>query len=507
MEIPTLLIMASISVDDLIQALDAISEGPVRVKRCITQLSYLDLVDSGVLPNLIALTPAIASKRYPPWIYHLQKSGYTNVFSDFGLFVEEIIYAAICSVPVPYVKIWTEISQIPVPDEIKSDNNFLGGIVTWTRSIFRDPKIEHNKPLVYKSIEGHPDLLCHSRWILEVKTTGNFSKMAHQTYLQILAYCALARKSGQTCNFIGILLPLQRQIVWFDVTSWQENRYLDILLRESEWVMADLEINDPRFHIDDYEPIILAPNIIGSIGRLLQSDILGTHIRKDMVFDPAFRQLNIPVQIFLSNPQAKSFISSQEIEQMKSNITPSTQLYVHAPYIINLANDETWPAERLRHELLACRQLGGKGVVVHVGCYKQNDKHVALQRMESSIKQVLEVASDECPLILETPVGEGTELCVTVEQLQSFYASFGGTPKLKICIDTAHIWVRVMIRNIMFVLGWIDTPVVSHWYILMIPNDHEVHVLIDILHPDWVTLDTNDCGESTNFVEKIISQW
>lgn len=425
----------------------SLTQAPIRVRQLITQLSFSDLSRTGVVPDLRQLTPETVSKRYPPWIYQLSKS-YPQTFADFGLFIENVIYTAINNGKMNYTAIWSNVSDIPVPAQLQQANNFLGGIIGWISPLFRDQSVEHNLELTYKQVQGHPDFFCRSipgnekeTWIIDVKCTANFKKMSEQTFLQILAYSALARINGHSSNYIGVLLPLQRQIIWYNVSLWDHRMYLNLLLREARWVPKDLEIYNPLSIISETSgQIALAPNVVGLIGRYLDSEILGSHIRKDSVFDSSFRNMRVPAQIFLSNPHAKGFVAMEEIAQIAQNIAPETQLFVHAPYIINLSSQESWPVERLRHELLACQRMGGKGVVVHVGKYKDQDYRLALNQMETSIRTVLDAASEQCPLLLETPAGEGTELCAGLTEFQAFYDRFGGDKRLKICIDTAHIW-------------------------------------------------------------------
>jgi deoxyribonuclease IV len=432
---------------------------PIRVRRMITQFSYSELARTGVIPNLAASTPSIATKRYPPWLYQL-KHKYENIFADFGLFIEEIIYTAIINGRMNYAEIWSRVSTIPVPSELAANqNSFVGGIIGWVRSVFAEHKVEHNTELTHRNIQGHPDLFSRTEsgtWILDVKTSSSFKSIVRsrvnnsgeEAYLQILAYCTLARAIGHINNFIGILLPLQRQIFWYDVTNWNDSFYRNLLIREAEWVIRDIEIYNPlsflRSYINqdntDKQPLFIAGNVIGMPARYLESTILGSHMSKESAFDPSFRQITTPIQIFLTNPQAKGFIPSSDIVQIIQNMSPDTKLFVHAPYIINLCADDTWPVERLRHELLACQQLGGKGVVVHVGKYKDQNIETALDNMEGSVRNTLEVATDQCPLLIETPAGEGTELCSGLTQFQKFYNRFRGATNFKICVDTCHIF-------------------------------------------------------------------
>jgi len=63
--------------------------------------------------------------------------------------------------------------------------------------------------------------------------------------------------------------------------------------------------------------------------------------------------------------------------------------------------------------------------------------------MLESIRNVLIEATEECPLLLETPVGEGLEICSVLEDLSDFYNQFTMDEKklIRLCVDLCHIWV------------------------------------------------------------------
>jgi deoxyribonuclease-4 len=48
-------------------------------------------------------------------------------------------------------------------------------------------------------------------------------------------------------------------------------------------------------------------------------------------------------------------------------------------------------------------------------------------------------ATPECPLLLETPAGQGSEVLRTWEEFAAFVAAIGD-PRLRICIDTCHVF-------------------------------------------------------------------
>lgn len=231
----------------------------VRVRRIILQLSYPELVLNRVVPDLEMSVYQLPSKRYPPWVYAQSKTN-PNFFSEFGLFIEVVIYTSIIGGRMDYFKLWSRGAQSSPPAELETAGSFFGGIIGWVRPMFIGHHVEPGR-VRHGEVEGHPDLFCDSYmvgsdrqiWILDVKTTTGFSKMAHESYLQILAYTALARANGFVNNAVGLLLPIQRQILWFNLTAWDHIRYLEVLSREAEWVKDDALMYEPEYllsHID-----------------------------------------------------------------------------------------------------------------------------------------------------------------------------------------------------------------------------------------------------------------
>lgn len=64
----------------------------------------------------------------------------------------------------------------------------------------------------------------------------------------------------------------------------------------------------------------------------------------------------------------------------------------------------------------------------------------ALNIMEKSLRKVLKYASKSCPILLETPAGEGTEVCTTFEEFSNFFTRFENDERLRVCIDTCHVF-------------------------------------------------------------------
>lgn len=147
----------------------------------------------------------------------------------------------------------------------------------------------------------------------------------------------------------------------------------------------------------------------------------------------------IPYQIFLGGPQnTKINISEKElVETFKFISEKNVSVYVHSQYIINLCSEEPYVIDLLIKNLEYAKKAGFKGVVVHTGKYTKKGKKEALDIMRVNIALVLPHATPECPLILETPSGQGTETLTECKEFVDFVKEFKG---LRICVDTCHVF-------------------------------------------------------------------
>lgn len=122
------------------------------------------------------------------------------------------------------------------------------------------------------------------------------------------------------------------------------------------------------------------------------------------------------------------------------------QVFVHGPNYYNLSNPSTTNAEQMGKQFILAKQCGFKGVIFHVGkALKLSNKH-ALQYMFEIILRCLPYASKECPFLLETPAGQGTETLRTIEEFTDFVRRvITDSPEeykdhFGICIDTCHVF-------------------------------------------------------------------
>ena len=192
-------------------------------------------------------------------------------------------------------------------------------------------------------------------------------------------------------------------------------------------------------------------DLVGNHTRKLKSihDSLLNFVNESRATPPCSR----PCQLFLGNPKTghRGKITELDLKASAELIHNfSLPVFVHAAYCINLSDpigkkdpsDTQWALGLLKEDLKTTCQLGGRGVVVHVGKSKTQSVEAAAQKMFDSIREVLPFATEDCPLLLETPAGQGTELLVTIEEFVSFYKRFSDDDQkvFKLCVDTQHVF-------------------------------------------------------------------
>ena len=182
--------------------------------------------------------------------------------------------------------------------------------------------------------------------------------------------------------------------------------------------------------------------------ELLRTFGVGGHIKKQRTLTATVNTIvasgiaHVPVQIFLGGTLslAPKNVPGKELSETRELIDRhGVRLFVHAPYTVNLAD-----AELAYEANVSCLQnlleigsaIGAAGVVVHVGkhCGRWTPEQ-ARENMKRSIEDIVRPGY-ACPLLLETPAGQGTELLTTPED----FLQFCGDLSLGMCIDTCHVF-------------------------------------------------------------------
>ena len=278
----------------------------------------------------------------------------------------------------------------------------------------------------YKQVEGHPDGQTPTQ-IFEVKLTGQPEKNWLDFLFQVYAYAALVPEATD----VYLVLPLQQTVWHATVTTWADRtKYRDFLQTLSVTLQSPEASKSPI-------PGLLLKATYG----------IGQHIEKGKLMETlrGLKESTVPVQLFLgSTLSAKLTIKDEDVALCAAAMASVTcGVYVHSPYIINLAMEpgskDDYGPNLLIKNLDYAKAIGMKGVVVHVGKSVARDPKEALENMRVNLLKAMAHATKACPILLETPAGQGTELLTDYDEFLDFAESFKDE-RLRICVDTCHVY-------------------------------------------------------------------
>lgn len=120
-----------------------------------------------------------------------------------------------------------------------------------------------------------------------------------------------------------------------------------------------------------------------------------------------------------------------------------TEIVIHAPYIINLANTVKpeifeLAVQFLTLELKRSAAMGSKILILHPGAHVGAGVDIGTQSIIRGLNEVL----DACPegmIALETMAGKGSEIGRTFEELAAIYDGVAQNNRLRVCFDTCHV--------------------------------------------------------------------
>ena len=118
-------------------------------------------------------------------------------------------------------------------------------------------------------------------------------------------------------------------------------------------------------------------------------------------------------------------------------------IIVHAPYIINLANnaDETkynFAINFLKDEIKRVYALGVEKLVLHPGSFVNLDLDVGINNIINALNKVI-TPNQAVKICLETMAGKGTETCFKLEHIKRIIDGVKYPDKLMVCLDTCHL--------------------------------------------------------------------
>lgn len=128
----------------------------------------------------------------------------------------------------------------------------------------------------------------------------------------------------------------------------------------------------------------------------------------------------------------------------KDNGINPHDIIVHAPYIVNLAQQDSekfnFAVKFLSEELKKTDLIGAKYMVLHPGAHVGSGSHIGVNRIASGINQMLDLTSEFNSVItLETMAGKGTECGRNFEEIAAIIDQIDNKDRIAVCLDTCHI--------------------------------------------------------------------
>lgn len=120
-----------------------------------------------------------------------------------------------------------------------------------------------------------------------------------------------------------------------------------------------------------------------------------------------------------------------------------SNIVVHAPYIINIANTNKpevfeLGVNFLQNEIERTEAIGAKDIVLHPGSHVGAGADVGIKRIIEGLNEVL-TNNNDVRIALETMAGKGSEIGRTFEEIAQIIDGVTHNERLSICLDTCHI--------------------------------------------------------------------
>lgn len=158
------------------------------------------------------------------------------------------------------------------------------------------------------------------------------------------------------------------------------------------------------------------------------------------------------IQVMFSKPK----ITNEQIVELKEITKNYKKIFVHASYQINMGADlipdqtdlYNTGIEILINEIQLANKLNASGIVLHMGKNVSN-RYDPTHIYNNMVKFIVELFKKlkklkiTLPILLETPAGQGGEMCWDLKEFVEFVCKFKSIyfySQLGVCIDTCHIF-------------------------------------------------------------------
>lgn len=211
----------------------------------------------------------------------------------------------------------------------------------------------------------------------------------------------------------------------------------------------------------------------------------------------------------------KSKLTPEEISQIKLTISNYKYICVHASYQINIGADLI-PSQTdlynvgldiLINEIILAKKIKAFGIVLHMGKNvkkKYENSHV----YNNMIKFVVELFRRlnklklKIKILLETPAGQGGEMCWNLDEFVEFICRFSNQkfyPMLGVCLDTCHMFQAGLDLN--------NDKIIKQAHQTLLPIKDKINLihLNDSYHPVGQHIDRHEqIGKGHICVDKLV---
>lgn len=133
-------------------------------------------------------------------------------------------------------------------------------------------------------------------------------------------------------------------------------------------------------------------------------------------------------------------LTEEAYKLMQENNIKLEKVIVHAPYIVNLANNTNFDfsVSFLKGEIERCHMLGIKYMVLHPGSAVNSSREEAITSISDGLNLILDNNYD-VTILLETMAGKGNEVGRTLDEIALIIDKVKFKDKIGICLDTCHL--------------------------------------------------------------------
>ena len=136
-------------------------------------------------------------------------------------------------------------------------------------------------------------------------------------------------------------------------------------------------------------------------------------------------------------------LTLEALNKMKENNIDFSKVIVHAPYIINLCNEEKFEfsVNFLTEEIQRVNLLGVKYMFLHPGSHVGLGIEKGIDNIVKGLNMVFQNVKDtnQVIVLLETMAGKGTEVGSKLEEIKKIIDGVEDKNHIGVCLDTCHL--------------------------------------------------------------------